>query len=97
MGASTGVPASDEGDDIFRLENESQNGNRGHPFSAAMPDHPNERTAALEMTVADDPELARLGGIPPAERVFMYLQVSTHSLLTAFMIRCAKFCHYLTV
>lgn len=82
--ASRGVSASDEEDDIFWLEDESQNGNRSHPFSAAMPDHPNERTAALEMNVADDPELARLGGIPPAERVFMYLQVSTSLLPTAF-------------
>ena len=71
------VCASDEEDDIFWLEDESQNGDRGHPHSAALPENPNERTAALEMTVADDPDLARLGGIPPAERVFMYLQVST--------------------
>ena len=40
----------------------------------------------IENLLADDAELARLGGIPPAERVFMYLQVSTSPFLTVFKI-----------
>ncbi len=76
MGIDRGVLCSDEEDDPFWLEEESHPGDEGHQFPAALPDRANGgRAGALELNLADDPELARLGGIPPAERVFMYLQV----------------------
>ncbi|EIE25102.1 phosphate transporter [Coccomyxa subellipsoidea C-169] len=73
--------STDEEDDPFWLEEESHPGHEGHQFPAALPDRANGgRAGALELNLADDPELARLGGIPPAERVFMYLQVLTACL-----------------
>ena len=32
--------------------------------------------AAQLRSLSEDSEIGRLGGVPPAERVFMYLQVS---------------------
>ncbi|KAK9909250.1 hypothetical protein WJX75_009502 [Coccomyxa subellipsoidea] len=74
-------PPDDEDDDPFWLEEEAHQADEGHHFPAASPDQGNGvRAGALELNLADDPELARLGGIPPAERVFMYLQVLTACL-----------------
>lgn len=83
---------SDEDDDPFWLEEEAHQADEGHHFPAASPDQGNGvRAGALELNLADDPELARLGGIPPAERVFMYLQVRTsppyESISTIYLVK----------
>lgn len=77
---------SDEEDAIFYLEESSQQGSpRDHTNPAPPRAQANRgRAGSLEMNLADDPELARLGGIPPAERVFMYLQARLIGLLSPF-------------
>lgn len=72
-----GLIYADGDDEWFFLEDDSETNSGRH----TMPSSPRGVPCGPSPFVADDPELARLGGTPPAERVFLYLQVVVFSAL----------------